>query len=179
MDLVLILLIIFILFLFIFFVFKNYTNSNINDLKKDNKKDIFDYNFKGIINSRVLTPNESAFFYQLKTIADKYNLFIFPKLRLADIFHTNSIQDFRKITSKHVDFTLCDRNSKPLIFIELDDYTHNYKKNKERDYKKDVIFKSTNTKLHRINSKNINDGLYQIECDIKYLLNKKDASTLL
>lgn len=140
-----------------------YKNNNNIDNCIDNK-------FKGKIKNSPLTENEKYFYNKLKEITDKYNLVIFPKLRLADIFETNNISDFNRIKAKHIDFTICNKDLNFLIFIELDDKTHEYKKNKINDEKKNFIFDSLNTNLVRIKNNNLNEKLVEIEKQISTLL---------
>lgn len=154
-------------------------NEKCYNIKIDNKieiNDLYNYDFNGKLNNRILTNNEYTFFYQLKRITDKYNLIIFQKLRMADIFTTYNNKDFGKVKSKHIDFTICNWYTKPIIFIELDDYSHNKHENKFRDMKKDKIFSCMKVKLYRVKVDNINLGLYEIESGIKmyiYDLKKK------
>ena len=65
------------------------------------------------LNETILTERERAFYRILKPIADKLELQICPKVRVADIVSikkgTKDWQKwFNKIRSKHVDFLLCD-----------------------------------------------------------------------
>lgn len=158
--LIIILIIIILLKLLKDYMYKN--NNNIDNCI-DNK-------FKGKIKNSPLTENEKYFYNKLKEITDKYNLVIFPKLRLADIFETNNISDFNRIKAKHIDFTICNKDLNFLIFIELDDKTHEYKKNKINDEKKNFIFDSLNTNLVRIKNNNLNEKLVEIEKQISTLL---------
>ncbi len=132
------------------------------------------YKFYGMINFRLLTNNEYVFFYQLKRIADKYDLLVFPKVRLADIFKTKDEWEFKKVSSRHIDFTICDRYSRPIVFIELDDNSHVSSQQQIRDMKKDKIFECMNIKLNRVKINEINKGLYDIEEQIKNILNIKE-----
>ena len=158
--LIIILIIIILLKLLKDYMYKN--NNNIDNC--------IDKKFKGKIKNSPLTENEKYFYNKLKEITDKYNLVIFPKLRLADIFETNNISDFNRIKAKHIDFTICNKDLNFLIFIELDDKTHEYKKNKINDEKKNFIFDSLNTNLVRIKNNNLNEKLVEIEKQISTLL---------
>lgn len=120
------------------------------------------YNFNGKLNSKLLTNNELNFYYKLKYITDKYNFFIFPKVRLADIITTHNYSDFNRIKSKHIDFTICDQNTKPILFIELDDSTHNNIKNKENDAKKDYIMQTLSIAIIRVKLYEIDEKLNDI-----------------
>ena len=132
-------------------------------LKDRNKNEDKEYTFKGKLNSKILTNNELSFYKKLKNITDKYDLMIFPKIRLADIITTYNYTDFNKIKSIHIDFTICDKSSKPLLFIELDDSTHNKNKNKENDNKKDYIMQSVSIKILRIKLNEIDVKLNYID----------------
>lgn len=132
-----------------------------------------DYTFSGKINYRLLTNTEYVFFYQLKRITDKYDLYIFPKIRLADIFRTDSLKEFGKVNSKHIDFTICDKYTKPIMFIELDDPSHFRKNNKINDMKKNSIFKAMNKELIRIDVNDINKGLYFIDKTLEPIYKNK------
>lgn len=78
----------------------------------------------------ILTNNEYYFYKRLKPIAEKYNLQILTKIRLADLIEVNQEMTkrdwniyFSKIKSKHVDFAIAD-SMKIVLIIELDDKTH-------------------------------------------------------
>lgn len=132
------------------------------------------YTFYGKKNKYILTKNELSFFYKLKPITDKYNLYIFPKIRLADIIDTSNYNNFNKIKSKHIDFTICDKYCSPILFIELDDKSHNRYNNMENDTKKDYIMKQVNANLIRIKLNEIDYKLKYIESII--LNDKKTGS---
>jgi hypothetical protein len=79
----------------------------------------------------LLTPAERSFFGVLqKALASDYQVFV--KVRLADIVRparnpsrSGWQSAFNRITSKHVDFVLCDLASLSVVgVIELDDRTH-------------------------------------------------------
>ena len=136
-------------------------------IKKEEKKE---YKFNGITKDSPLTNNEKLFYNKLKNITNKYNINIFPKLRLADIFETKNFEDFNKIKSKHIDFTLCNNELKFIMFIELDDNTHEKVKNKANDNKKNKIFESCNIEIIRIKNNEINEKLVEIEKKISTLI---------
>lgn len=127
------------------------------------------YDFKGKINTKLLTNIEYDFYIKLKRITDKYQLLLFSKVRLADIISTNNYKDFNKIKSKHIDFIICDRATKFIKFIELDDNTHNILKNKINDEKKNIIFKKANIELIRININEQEKKLHQIDEALKII----------
>lgn len=96
----------------------------------------------------LLTDNELHFYQTLRGIADKYNLNVLSKLRLADIVGVDSSLDntewwsnFGKIKSKHVDFALAKKDNLEIVLvIELDDYSHKRVDRIERDKFVDSIF---------------------------------------
>jgi hypothetical protein len=87
-----------------------------------------------------MTPTEMKFYEILKrAVENKYD--IFAQVRLANIATVKGNQwanyfwdHFRPLGLKSVDFLLCDKvTSKILLVIELDDYTHTFKKRIRRD----------------------------------------------
>ncbi|MDD2627326.1 MAG: DUF2726 domain-containing protein [Clostridia bacterium] len=114
-------------------------------------------------NKTLLTKNEQSFFSKLNKICNRYNLYVFPKIRIADIISTNNMTDFNKIKSKHIDFTVVNILYEPLLFIELDDKSHNNSKNKENDIKKDYIFKAINENILRVKINEVSEKLLFIE----------------
>ncbi len=106
----------------------------------------------------LLTKNEWAFYKQLKPIADKMNLSILAKVRVADLVDiqkglTKSEWQtaFNRVNKKHIDFILCNPdNLYPLLLVELDDSTHQQEKQKERDEFVEALYKKTGYKLLRV-----------------------------
>lgn len=132
---------------------------------KNNKK----YTFNGKLNKQVLTNTELLFFNKLKEITDKNNLYIFTKIRIADLIETKSVSDFNKIKSKHIDFIITDNKTQPLLYIELDDKSHNKNTTKQNDNKKDIIFNNVNNNIIRVKTNEIDKKLPYIE---SLLINK-------
>ncbi|MEE1061991.1 MAG: DUF2726 domain-containing protein [Ruminococcus sp.] len=90
----------------------------------------------------LLTNNEYRFYCGLVRIADKYNLSVLIKMRLADLIEvdtnrinkTDYMKYFGKIKSKHIDFVLAEKYTmKMIVAIELDDKTHQRPDRIERD----------------------------------------------
>ena len=97
------------------------------------------------INETILTERERSFYRILKPVADKLELQICPKVRLADIVSikkgTKDWQKwFTKIRSKHVDFLLCDYDMNIVLLLELDDSSHESERAKKNDALKNAIF---------------------------------------
>lgn len=145
-------LILFILGLVIEYFNKNKTKSN--ELK--------------VINSP-MTQTEINFINQLEKITNKYQLKIIPQIQLQKIFKTNNITEFNKIKSKSIDYAIVDNNYKYKLFIELDDYTHNYNNRIKRDNYINNLFKTHNLKLLRIKVKNTYN-MAELEEQIKELI---------
>lgn len=88
--------------------------------------------------SSLMTNAENEFFNMLMdAVGMRY--FVFPQVHLSAILdHKVKGQNwkaaFRSINGKSVDYVISDKTSrKPLIAIELDDYTHNAEDRKQRD----------------------------------------------
>ena len=87
----------------------------------------------------LLTNKEYNFFRALKIIAQRNDLNVLMKIRLADLVKVKDsvpksdfYKYFNKISSKHIDFAIIDE-TKVVILIELDDSTHNRISRIERD----------------------------------------------
>lgn len=114
-------------------------------------KEFLPYHFKYL-----LTKNEWEFYKKLKVTADKYNLHIIAKVRLADLVEVDKYltgngfnKYFSKIMSKHVDFVICNPNNLAVKFIiELADSSHtNDKKRAQRDDFVDKVLKKCGYKV--------------------------------
>ena len=97
------------------------------------------------LNETILTERERAFYRILRPIADRLELQICPKVRVADIVSikkgTRDWQKwFNKIRSKHVDFLLCDYDMNIVLMIELDDRSHETERAQKNDALKNAIF---------------------------------------
>ena len=79
-------------------------------------------------------------------------LVLLSKVRIADFvepiqqsYTREFYQWFNKINCKHIDFLICDPVTiKPIVAIELDDYTHKYNSRKDRDIFIDNVYSSIN-----------------------------------
>jgi len=63
---------------------------------------------------------------------------VFAKVRLADLVYVRKNSGayqshFNRISAKHVDFAVCDKDLAPIVVIELDDSSHHSEKRKMRD----------------------------------------------
>ena len=109
------------------------------------------------IRKNLMTKNEWSFYKQLKPIADKLNLSILCKTRIADLIDIEKGLNksewqtaFNRINKKHIDFILCKPdNLYPILLIELDDNSHDTEKGKERDEFVEKILEKAGYKLLR------------------------------
>lgn len=107
----------------------------------------------------LLTKNEWKFYKSLKPIADKYNMIVLSKIRLADLIEVDkSLKNnkneyyryFNLIKAKHIDFALAvPDNMKILLLIELDDISHNNQNSKYKDNFINNVCKKCGYKLLR------------------------------
>lgn len=102
----------------------------------------------------ILTRREYAFYLLLKKEADRHRCLVCPKVGVKDLLevtdHRNYMKYFYKISQKHVDFVICDRNLNVLFALELDDSTHETRDARRRDHFKDRAFKAADLPLKRI-----------------------------
>lgn len=129
------------------------------DAKRKGPYAPYQYKFSGKLNDKLLTDTELHFYTALKQITDAYHLTICIKVRLADIIQTKTQRNFKKVSAKHMDFTICKPDTTPLLFIELDLREENH----QRDMKKDAIFASLGIKILRIKPKEEKQGLLYIQ----------------
>lgn len=124
---------------------------NINNNTNINKPN---YNKDYIKKEYLLTQTELRFYKILRNITDELDLTVCPQVALYEIVKNKNFKDFSKIASKTIDFVICEQNLKIKLCIELDDYTHNREKRKQRDIFINNLFKDTNIKILRINVQN-------------------------
>ena len=108
----------------------------------------------------IFTKSEKVLFDILEDLCKDKNVILLSKVRLADIAKIESGNNnfqfwFNKIRSKHVDFLVCKRdNGKPILAIELDDFTHNQKSRKERDEFVNTMYEKIGLKILHITELN-------------------------
>ncbi len=107
-----------------------------------------------VLRKSFLTKNEQAFYAALcEAAAPQYP--IFAQVRLADIFAPKArdrsayTTALNRITSKHVDFLLCDHALMPIAGIELDDRSHGWKNRQQRDAFVNEVFQEAHLPLIR------------------------------
>jgi hypothetical protein len=107
----------------------------------------------------LLTPAERSFFGVLEQVAGS-QFRLFAKVRLADIVNVKPARGenrsgwqsaLNRITSKHVDFVLCDQKSFRIVgIIELDDKSHRHSDREERDDFLDAALQQADIPMLRI-----------------------------
>lgn len=124
----------------------------------------------------LLTKAERSFFGVLCQALNTETYWIFAKVRMSDLLSiqkgTDSRQShFNRITSKHIDFVVCDRDYvRPLLAIELDDKSHNRPKTQERDKFVEAAFKTAGLPLLRVHAQaayNLKELQEQIQSILK------------
>lgn len=121
----------------------------------------------------VMTNHEKIMFNLLTEYCRANKLVLLSKVRIADFidpiyksYTKEFYQWFNKINCKHIDFLVCEPNTlRPLIAIELDDYTHKFNNRKERDIFIDNVYSSVNLPIVHfwdINENNIRIQLNNI-----------------
>lgn len=120
--------------------------------------------------SYLMTRSENVFFKVLLQAANN-DYHIFSKVRIADVLTPDIPQGnkkwwraFVRISSKHVDFVLCDKRSQKIVLcIELDDRSHDKADRKQRDGFVNHAFKSAGLPLLRIPTAKSYDPHYLAE----------------
>lgn len=85
----------------------------------------------------LLTENEREFFGRIcRALPEHY---VFPQVAMSALIESDAwskksrMSDFLRISQKRVDFGIFTRDLKIVAVIELDDRTHNTKKDRQRD----------------------------------------------
>ena len=99
---------------------------------------------------------ERSFYEILRRLAFDYT--VFAKVRLADVVHVSKESrawqsHFNRISSKHLDFLLCDRNLAPVVAIEFDDSSHDEKDRQSRDDFVDQVLASAALPIIHVRAK--------------------------
>lgn len=116
----------------------------------------------------LLTKHELFFYRSLVPVVKELGYMICCKVRMADIikpvYNTNWQTAFNKISSKHIDFVLCDKKTmKPLLAVELDDRSHERFDRIERDNFVNIAFKDAGIPiLHVKNSDDLKQKITKI-----------------
>ena len=114
-------------------------------------EDAYLYPYK--LTQSLLTASEAAFYGALLLAAGRRYV-VFAKVRLADLCQDldrwADIRAFNKVSSKHVDFVLCDATTfQPVLAVELDDRSHLRADRRSRDAFVDGIFRTMGLGVYR------------------------------
>jgi ssDNA-binding Zn-finger/Zn-ribbon topoisomerase 1 len=120
-------------------------------------KEAFPYRLKGPL----FTVAERSF-YGVLSLACADKAIVFGKVRIADILEPEAKLNksqwqtaFNKISRKHFDYVVCEPNDLSILaVIELDDQSHNSKKQKERDALVEGACLKASLVLHRFKASN-------------------------
>lgn len=118
--------------------------------KEEKDSPILDYTGK-YKKTFLLSINEKNNYGKLKEICDKYDLWLFSKVRMRDIL-TPTTKEYvysNKVDKKHLDFVVLNKTGFTVCAIELDDNSHNTEAAQKRDNDKDRIFASVGIPLLR------------------------------
>jgi len=99
----------------------------------------------------LLTKNELSFYEVLRSAM--YDYVVFAKVRLADLIDADERHrkgQTNEIRTKHIDFVICDDDSKPLIAIEVDDKSDDRSDRAARDPDVDRLFQAVGLQLIRV-----------------------------
>nr|WP_246335849.1 DUF2726 domain-containing protein [Azomonas macrocytogenes] len=108
----------------------------------------------------LFTPAEKRFLKAIDgAIGDDFHLF--GKVRIADVIEVSPMRNgrdwwraFTRISSKHLDYVICDRNSLVVLCaIELDDSSHARPDRQERDVFVDAVCRAAGVPLLRFVNK--------------------------
>ena len=118
-------------------------------LTKAEDADLYPYK----LTQSLLTASEAAFYGALLLAAGRRYV-VFAKVRLADLCQDldrwADIRAFNKVSSKHVDFVLCDATTfQPVLVVELDDRSHLRADRRSRDAFVDGIFRTMGLGVYR------------------------------
>ena len=107
----------------------NLLNQNDND---DNNEETqkFLYNPK----PSLLTETEKGFYKAIKEVLPENHL-LFPQINLATVISKNDASHFQNELFRNIDFLITNSEFKPLVFVEINDSSHNSNQRKERDQK--------------------------------------------
>lgn len=132
---------------------QNTSSQNYSLFEKQSKVPEEKFSYKSRV--YLMTKAELSFYKKLLVDYPSDQYFIFSKVRLADLidpegFGEKRLFAFNKIKAKHIDFVVTDHQSKILKAIELDDYTHNQEKRKERDSFVNEVLESCGIEIARV-----------------------------
>ena len=138
--------------------------------------DAFPYQRAGAL----FTPAEAAFLHTLQSAIGPEDLLVFGKVRLADLLQPREglprqrfFQALNRITGKHADFVLVDRDTlQPLVAIELDDRSHARADRQARDRFVEGAFAAAGLPLLRFPVRRTKDQVEEVRARILEVLGR-------
>ena len=135
------------------------------------KKDFYKYRRRDF-----LSGAEIRLFKVLEMSLDR-RFRVFPKVKVADLVSPSCNRFFRMaallhINQKHIDFVVCDIELVPLCAIELDDRSHDFAQDKDKQ--KDEIFLSAGLPLVRFRNASFYDP-HEVFQKINLAISQKNA----
>jgi len=128
-----------------------------------------------LLKNYVMNKSESTLYGMLmRALSDNY--VVLSKIRIEDFVDVNKNELSReeafglrnRIKSRHVDFLICDRNSKPLMAVELDGGSHNNYHRAQRDEFVDGVYREAGLPVRHIRSgSDFAAGINGIRRDLK------------
>lgn len=127
-----------------------------------------------LLRKELMNQGEKVIFYKIQSIVSNKDIIVYPKIPVKDTLFVNQHMEnelFRYYLMSHFDFVLYDTSTlKPLCAVEFDGDYHREDSNViENDKKKNFICDQVGFKLIRINSKDIEKDLKQLEAFINSL----------
>ncbi len=127
----------------------------INNTKKQEQNYIIKNEYK---KRNLMTQTELFFYNKIKELENEYK--IIPQLNIGTIVEKQN-KGYRNELFKNIDFAIFSNDFKEiLLLIELNDYTHEQKKRKQRDKKIKEICNNANIKLITFYTKYPNEKEY-------------------
>ena len=142
-----------VIFIIVIALLQKFFGSNGNTATKTKDAPIYQYERREYI----MTKAEHNFFLMLsQSFQGKYH--VFPQVHLSSILDEKKVKGqnwkaaFKHINGKSVDFVICDKQyAKPIIAVELDDWSHNSESRRTRDEEVERIFAAASLPLVRFN----------------------------
>lgn len=138
--------------------------------------------FRKVVPKMYLNSKSEQNFYTQFLYHCPKNMMVNCKVRLADVCEINGKHNwklFSKLSQKHVDFVVCDKNTSKVMFvIELDDRSHLGSNAQRRDKEKEYFLRRAGIELYRIKaSKNYTNQIRKIVDKCSYPQHKNKMKT--
>jgi very-short-patch-repair endonuclease len=130
------------------------TKKNLKDKKNEADEENASYQYYA---KNVMSPVEQKLYHRLRRALP--NRVVLAQVGLSRVIETKDWQYAARnaISPMSLDFVICGPDSSVIAAIELDDSSHNRKKNMENDAKKNAALESAGIRLIRWHVKNMPD----------------------